>query len=576
MSNEIDVSDVRLLQGAGGAHRNLVLRLVLAQVAADSSSAVMFQWTPDETKLRYEVEGHWYEMAPPPPGVMGPLLRLLKNKAGLEPDVNWGEGRIVLRTEKGPMDFQLSACVDAQGRDLVMLYRVGGRGPSAKPRSGNGNGRVDMYERFTDRARKVMALANQEAQRFNHEYIGTEHILLALVKEGSGVGATVLKNCDADLKKLRLEVEKLVRSGPEVVTHGKLPQTPRAKRVIEFAIDEARSMNHRYVGTEHLLLGLLRVGDGVAAQILTNLGLRLENVRQNVLMLLGAGQAPGPMRSQGVPSLTTDVQRAMALAHREATGRKHERIGIEHILVALIRTGGAVQPMLESLHIDAKTLCEQLEPLLASDQGEPTEASQVRTAVRCAIQEAIAMDHPSVGARHLLLGVICASEGRTRQILDDCGLTSEAVRKELTNPRREIGEDEVESVLRQSLPVDMLKHMGLPVEDVAVAADELALQVYEVAGTFPKAKGHDIAAQMRRCALSVPPHLAEARRRHNRVESRWFLNIAISAMVELQYLLDFALKQGYIKEEQYATLKELSDRVESQLRDSPGPTVTGR
>ncbi|MHC4975636.1 MAG: ATP-dependent Clp protease ATP-binding subunit, partial [Planctomycetota bacterium] len=146
-----------------------------------------------------------------------------------------------------------------------------------------------MFERFTDRARKVMALANQEAQRFNHEYIGTEHILLGLVKEGSGVGANVLKNLGVDLRKVRLEVEKLVKSGPEMVTMGKLPQTPRAKKVIEFAIEEARNLNHNYVGTEHLLLGLLREHDGVAAQVLMNLGLKLEEVREEVLNLLGAG-----------------------------------------------------------------------------------------------------------------------------------------------------------------------------------------------------------------------------------------------------------------------------------------------
>jgi len=152
-----------------------------------------------------------------------------------------------------------------------------------------------MFERFTDRARKVMALANQEAQRFNHEYIGTEHILLGLVKEGSGVGATVLKNLDVDIKKLRLEVEKLVKSGPDMVTMGKLPQTPRAKKVIEYAIEEARALNHNYVGTEHILLGLLRENEGIAAQVLMNLGLKLEDVRQEVLNLLGAGVDGGPV-----------------------------------------------------------------------------------------------------------------------------------------------------------------------------------------------------------------------------------------------------------------------------------------
>jgi ATP-dependent Clp protease ATP-binding subunit ClpC len=149
-----------------------------------------------------------------------------------------------------------------------------------------------MFERFTERARKVMALANQEAQRFNHEYIGTEHILLGLVKEGSGVGANVLKNLGVDLHKVRVEVEKLVRAGPDMVTMGKLPQTPRAKKVIEYAIEEARNLNHNYVGTEHLLLGLLREHDGVAAQVLMNLGLKLDEVREEVLNLLGAGVEP--------------------------------------------------------------------------------------------------------------------------------------------------------------------------------------------------------------------------------------------------------------------------------------------
>jgi len=150
-----------------------------------------------------------------------------------------------------------------------------------------------MFERFTDRARKVMALANQEAQRFNHEYIGTEHILLGLIKEGSGVAANVLKNLEIDLKKIRIEVEKNVPSGPDMVTMGKLPYTPRAKKVIELAFEEARSLGHNYVGTEHLLLGLLREHEGVAARVLMNLGLNLEDVREEILNLLGA-EFPGP------------------------------------------------------------------------------------------------------------------------------------------------------------------------------------------------------------------------------------------------------------------------------------------
>ncbi|UUO08469.1 ATP-dependent Clp protease ATP-binding subunit [Blastopirellula sp. J2-11] len=164
-----------------------------------------------------------------------------------------------------------------------------------------------MYERFTDRARKVMQLANQEAQRFNHEYIGTEHILLGLIKEGSGVAANVLKTLEVDLRKIRLEVEKLVQSGPDMVTMGKLPQTPRAKKVIEYSMEEARNLNHNYVGTEHILLGLLREQEGVAAQVLMNLGLKLEDVREEVLNLLGHGmEGDGGREGRGQPESSSD------------------------------------------------------------------------------------------------------------------------------------------------------------------------------------------------------------------------------------------------------------------------------
>ncbi|MBL8856497.1 MAG: ATP-dependent Clp protease ATP-binding subunit, partial [Planctomycetaceae bacterium] len=150
-----------------------------------------------------------------------------------------------------------------------------------------------MYERFTDRARKVMQLANQEAHRFNHEYIGTEHILLGLVKEGSGVAANVLRNLDIDLRRIRNEVEKLVQSGPDMVTLGRLPHTPRAKKVLEYSMEEARNLNHNYVGTEHVLLGLLREQEGVAAQVLMNLSMKLDDVREEVLNLLGHGLEGG-------------------------------------------------------------------------------------------------------------------------------------------------------------------------------------------------------------------------------------------------------------------------------------------
>ena len=153
-----------------------------------------------------------------------------------------------------------------------------------------------MYERFTDRARGAMKHADQEARRFNHKYIGTEHVLLGLIKEGSGVAANVLKNLDVDLRMIRLEVEKFVKSGPDMVTIGKLPQTPRAKHVIEHAMEEARDLNHNYVGTEHILLGLLREPEGIAAHVLVDMGLKLDELRTHVLAQL----RPGADTSEGM------------------------------------------------------------------------------------------------------------------------------------------------------------------------------------------------------------------------------------------------------------------------------------
>lgn len=147
-----------------------------------------------------------------------------------------------------------------------------------------------MYDRFTDRARKVMQLANQAAQSLNHEYIGTEHILIGLLKEGTGVAANVLRNLNLDSVQIRAAVESIVQPGPDCLAIGKLPQTPRAKTAIQFAMEEARSLNHNYVGTEHLLLGLLREEKGVAAHVLVNCGVSHEAVRGEVLTLIGVGE----------------------------------------------------------------------------------------------------------------------------------------------------------------------------------------------------------------------------------------------------------------------------------------------
>ncbi len=194
-----------------------------------------------------------------------------------------------------------------------------------------------------------MSLGRQEAQRFNHEYIGTEHILLGLVQEGTGIAAKVLKNLDVDPNEIRSEVEKMIPQGPPSITAQQLPFTPRAKRVLELAKEEAGNLGHDYIGTEHLLLGLLRESEGVAAQVLESMGLKLDEVRQEILEVLGAedmigkepsgqnieGQSGGNSKTRALDAFGRDLTE---LARKDqldpVIGRKDE---IERVMQVLSR-----------------------------------------------------------------------------------------------------------------------------------------------------------------------------------------------------------------------------------------------
>lgn len=149
-----------------------------------------------------------------------------------------------------------------------------------------------MYDRFTDRARKIMLLANSEAIRLNHEYVGTEHILLGLVKERSGVGAYVIRSLQIDLDKVVRETERFIQPGPVEVSPQRLPLTPRARRVLDYACEEACSLEHDFVGSEHMLLGLLAEQEGFGAQLLMHLGLNPQTVRTEVKRVLGTPPRP--------------------------------------------------------------------------------------------------------------------------------------------------------------------------------------------------------------------------------------------------------------------------------------------
>jgi ATP-dependent Clp protease ATP-binding subunit ClpA len=186
-----------------------------------------------------------------------------------------------------------------------------------------------MFERFTDRARRVVVLAQEEARLLNHNYIGTEHILLGLLHEGRGVAANALQSLGISLEAVRQQVEGIIGRGQQAPS-GHIPFTPRAKKVLELSLREAHQLGHDYIGTEHILLGLIREGEGVAAQVLVRLGADLNRVRQQVIRLLHGHQGKesassmdpgGPWRGRDVPSGGTALEsRLSAIEQRVGTG----------------------------------------------------------------------------------------------------------------------------------------------------------------------------------------------------------------------------------------------------------------
>jgi ATP-dependent Clp protease ATP-binding subunit ClpC len=186
-----------------------------------------------------------------------------------------------------------------------------------------------MFERFTDRARRAMTLANQESQRLGHDHVGTEHLLLGLVKEGSGMAAVVLGEYRVDLGKLRQQVEHLAHP-PSRATAGKaIAHSDRYRRVIDFAVEESSNLSNNYVGTEHLLLGLLHLRDGTAAKVLAGLGLQLDDVRQRVIDLHGRS----PVSKDGL------LQQAMRDMTLHLADEQIDSIAIRKIAEAMINAG---------------------------------------------------------------------------------------------------------------------------------------------------------------------------------------------------------------------------------------------
>ncbi|MDP8230649.1 MAG: ATP-dependent Clp protease ATP-binding subunit [Candidatus Gorgyraea atricola] len=224
-----------------------------------------------------------------------------------------------------------------------------------------------MFNRFTERARKVILLAKEEAKRFNHDYIGTEHILLGLVREGEGVAAVVLQKMGLSLQQIRLEIEKLVKPGPSTVISGDIPFTPKAKKAVEFSGEEARALGHNYIGTEHLLLGLIREGEGVASQVLLNMGVDLDKVRGEVVELLGSatpGFSAGPQQQKGPGGRAPGAKSSSKTPALDAFGRNLSQLARDDKLDPVIGRQNEIERVIQILSRRTKN-----NPVLLGEAG---------------------------------------------------------------------------------------------------------------------------------------------------------------------------------------------------------------
>jgi len=281
------------------------------------------------------------------------------------------------------------------------------------------------FDRFTDRALKVMALARKNAQSFDHDFIGTEHILLALVGEEGGVALEVLDNLGLAIGAIRSEIEKNLRTRPpSPVAAGKIPFTPRANKVLELAREEAEGLRHDRIDTEHLLLGLVRENDGVAARVLLDLGLKLEEAREEVIHLVG-GENWWRKKAAGAVSTEADL---LAGAGEESLRAGHGFVGTGHLLLALLADGdGNARRILEELGVDAGKIRGEREKLARYDLEALTEKKLLYSPLLTDVLErslrlALFLGQESFDSRHLLLALVAEEHSYEARVLVQLGL----------------------------------------------------------------------------------------------------------------------------------------------------------
>ena len=279
---------------------------------------------------------------------------------------------------------------------------------------------------FTQRVRRVLAMSREESARLHHEYVGTEHILLGVLREGEGVASTVLLNVGVDTDALTARLNEIVKRGNSAtVTGPDLPYTSRAKKVLELAMSEARELNHTYVGTEHLLLGLIREEKGIAAQLLVDAGVTVDVARTEVLRILGTetdehvmDRAPHRSEMRGMLRAAPDqhperVRTVMDEARTLAAGLGAERVEPVHVAIALLRNGdGAANVALERMNCDRSVVLAALEALAPHAGAAPspdaaiTPSATLQEILVAAYREQRESRAPVLGTHHLLLGLL--------------------------------------------------------------------------------------------------------------------------------------------------------------------------
>lgn len=394
--------------------------------------------------------------------------------------------------------------------------------------------RPERFDKFAKRARKALSLAHEEAARFNHNYIGTEHLLLGLVREGDGVAARVLADMGVQLHKVRSAVEFIVGRGGRP-PQGEIGLTPRARRVIELAFDEARRQNHHYIGTEHLLLGLVREGQGVAAGVLESLGADLEEVRVRVLQALGDPEGLGPrstnagraragrvsrrrwpfQRAQGerFDKFTERARKALSLAHEEAARLNHNYLGTEHLLLGLIREGdGVAARVLTNMGVRLRKVRSRVVFIVgrgeSPPQGEIGPTPRTRRIIELAFDEATRQNHHYIGTEHLLLGLVRETEGLAASILEELGVSLNQVRSQVV---RVINESAAYS---QPLPYHREQ------EDIVALLRRLS-EIQAEREAAIRSHNYELAAEFHARAERLQEHINALREEINATSASW-------------------------------------------------------